>query len=207
MKSRHPARRIVGATLALTVVGVTAFAVQQALAASVSGPPASAPHDSEIGGASTLAPSEADGVVREGAEPSVFDTRHPAVVNLDPELLAALQRAATDAGDDYRFVVNGGWRSPVLQQRLLDDAIAEYGSEQEARRWVASPETSVHVSGGAVDMGTLPTLDFLAQHCDEYGLCQIYANERWHFELRPDAVEHGCPEMYADPTEDPRMQD
>ncbi len=40
----------------------------------------------------------------------------------------------------------------------------------------------------------------------EYGLCQIYANEPWHYELRPDAVEVGCPALYADPTEDPRMQ-
>ena len=40
----------------------------------------------------------------------------------------------------------------------------------------------------------------------EYGLCQIYRNESWHFELRPDAIENGCPSMYADPTHDPRMQ-
>ena len=26
-----------------------------------------------------------------------------------------------------------------------------------------------------------------------YGLCQIYGNEPWHYELRPDAVDHGCP--------------
>ena len=39
-----------------------------------------------------------------------------------------------------------------------------------------------------------------------YGLCQIYGNEPWHFELRPDAVDHGCPPTYADPTHDPRMQ-
>ena len=33
-----------------------------------------------------------------------------------------------------------------------------------------------------------------------YGLCQIYSNEPWHYELRPDAIEHGCPRLYADPT-------
>jgi hypothetical protein len=37
-------------------------------------------------------------------------------------------------------------------------------------------------------------------------LCQIYRNEPWHYELRPVAIEHGCPAMYADPTHDPRMQ-
>ena len=33
-----------------------------------------------------------------------------------------------------------------------------------------------------------------------------YGNEPWHFELSPDAIDHGCPPMYADPTRDPRMQ-
>ena len=40
----------------------------------------------------------------------------------------------------------------------------------------------------------------------QYGLCPVYGNEPWHYELRPDAVEYGCPAMYADPTHDPRMQ-
>ena len=44
------------------------------------------------------------------------------------------------------------------------------------------------------------------EHGAGYGLCQIYDNEPWHFELRPDAVDHGCPDRYADPTQDPRMQ-
>ena len=39
-----------------------------------------------------------------------------------------------------------------------------------------------------------------------YGLCQTYRNEPWHYELRPDAVNRGCPRMYADPTHDPRMR-
>ena len=39
-----------------------------------------------------------------------------------------------------------------------------------------------------------------------YGLCQIYGNEPWHYELRPEAIDRGCPPMYADPTHDPRMQ-
>ena len=38
------------------------------------------------------------------------------------------------------------------------------------------------------------------------GLCQIYGNEPWHYELRSEAIDHGCPAMYADPTHDPRMQ-
>jgi hypothetical protein len=37
-------------------------------------------------------------------------------------------------------------------------------------------------------------------------LCQIYSNEPWHYELRPEAIDHDCPPMYADPTHDPRTQ-
>ena len=47
---------------------------------------------------------------------------------------------------------------------------------------------------------------WLSGHGAEYGLCQIYGNEPWHYELRPEAIGHGCPAMHADPTHDPRMQ-
>ena len=108
--------------------------------------------------------------------------------------------------DGMTILVNSGWRSALLQERMLQEAITEYGSEEEARRWVATPDTSEHVTGDAVDLGPLPALDWLVQRGWRYGLCQTYGNESWHYELRPEAVEDGCPAPYADPTEDPRMQ-
>ena len=131
-------------------------------------------------------------------------TRIPGVANLDPALLGALRRAATDAADDgVEFFVDSGWRSPAYQERLLREAVSEYGSEEEAARWVATPDTSAHVSGDAVDIGPSDATAWLSEHGAEYGLCQIYGNEPWHYELRPDAIDHGCPPMYADPTHDP----
>ena len=62
------------------------------------------------------------------------------------------------------------------------------------------------MSGDAVDIGPFEATTWLSEHGARYGLCQIYRNESWHFELRPDAVDSGCPRMYADPTHDPRMQ-
>ena len=59
--------------------------------------------------------------------------------------------------------------------------------------------------GDAVDLGPAAARSWLAEHGARYGLCRVYANEPWHFELRPDAVRHGCPRPYADPTQDPRM--
>jgi D-alanyl-D-alanine carboxypeptidase len=136
-----------------------------------------------------------------------FDDRTPAVANLDPALLDALRRAATDAArDGVALRLNSGWRSAEHQAQLLRDAVDEYGSEQEAARWVATPETSAHVSGDAVDIGPSYAAAWLSRHGSAYGLCQIYDNEPWHFELRPDAVDDGCPARYANPTHDPRMQ-
>jgi hypothetical protein len=148
---------------------------------------------------------EADSALPDGA--TVFDDQFPAIANLDPALLGALRQAATDAaGGGVEFSVNSGWRSPEYQEQLLQEAVSEYGSEAEAARWVATAETSPHVSGDAVDIGPSDAMAWLSGHGAEYGLCQIYGNEPWHYELRPDAIDHGCPAMYADPTQDPRMQ-
>ncbi|GAA3113371.1 M15 family metallopeptidase [Streptomyces rectiviolaceus] len=139
---------------------------------------------------------------------TVFDDAIPAVTKLDPSLLKGLRQAAADALDDgVEFYVNSGWRPPEYQNQLLRKAVAEYGSEAEAARWVATAKTSPHVSGEAVDIGKSDATAWLSEHGAEYGLCQIYKNEPWHYELRTNAIEGGCPHMYADPTQDPRMHE
>jgi zinc D-Ala-D-Ala carboxypeptidase len=148
---------------------------------------------------------EADSAVPAGT--TVFDDEIPGVANLDPGLLGALRQAATDAaGDGVELFVDSGWRSPEYQEHLRQEAVSKYGSEEEAARWVATADTSPHVSGDAVDIGPSDAAAWLSEHGAEYGLCQIYGNEAWHYELRPEAVDHGCPAMYADATHDPRMQ-
>jgi hypothetical protein len=148
---------------------------------------------------------DADGLVPAGI--TVFDERHPAVTKLNPALRVALRRAAAAAArSGITFYVNSGWRSPAYQAQLLREAISKYGSEQAAERWVATPDTSAHVSGEAVDIGRSDATSWLSHHGAAYGLCQIYRNESWHYELRSAAAERGCPQMYADPTYDPRMQ-
>ncbi len=148
---------------------------------------------------------EDDGALPDGV--TVFDHEYPGVANLAPDLLQAVRQAADDAADDgIVFFVESGWRSPEYQERLLRQAIATYGSRKEAARWVATPQTSVHVTGDAIDIGHADARAWLSRHGAEYGLCQIYRNEPWHFELRPDAIDDRCPRMYADPAHDPRMQ-
>lgn len=148
---------------------------------------------------------EADGAVPDGT--TVFDDGVPGVARLDAALLGALRRAATDAASaGVELHVDSGWRSPAYQEHLREDAVAKYGSDAEAARWVATPATSPHVSGDAVDIGPPGAAAWLAEHGAAYGLCRVYANEPWHFELRAGAAGRGCPAPYADPTEDPRMQ-
>ena len=55
------------------------------------------------------------------------------------------------------------------------------------------PRDVPHVSGDAVDIGPADATAWLAEHGAAYGLCQIYRNEPWHYELRPAAVERRVP--------------
>ena len=212
---RTPARRKRSTIVAVIVVASSAFVgvlgYESSSASSSSAtsgiatePVEHIPHDSFHGDARG-APSEADGVVPDGV--TVFDNEYPAVARLEPALLRALRQAATDAARDrVEFYVDSGWRSPKYQEHLLQQAISKYGSEKEAARWVATPDTSAHVAGGAIDIGPANAVAWLSVHGAEYGLCRIYRNEPWHYELRPAAIDHGCPSMYADATHDPRMQ-
>ena len=113
-------------------------------------------------------------------------------------------RGAAPAG--VGLAVVSGRRTPEHQEQLRREAVAKYGSEAEAARWVATADTSPHVSGDAIDVGPARAAAWLSAHGGAYGLCQVYANEPWHYELRPEAVDHGCPPMYPDPTYDPRMR-
>jgi len=189
-----------------TVVGVLGY---PSLMASSSPAPSPqpivlGPHTS-LGRDDQAAPGQPPMDVPDGT--TVFENAHPAVAKLDPKLLHALRHAATDAGDDgVEFAVNSGWRSRKDQARLFREAVAQYGSETEAARWVATPGTSAHESGDAVDLRPAEATAWLSEHGARYGLCPIYRNEPWHYELRPDAVDHGCPPLYDDPTQDPRMQ-
>ncbi|HEX6683339.1 MAG TPA: M15 family metallopeptidase [Candidatus Limnocylindrales bacterium] len=200
--ARRTNRRIVS-PIAVGVVVVTAAILGPLVYRSAL---SSAPSFSEaLGGDHGGTTAEADGVLPDGV--TVFDDRYPGVAKLDPDLLRALREAAADAADDgVEFHVNSGWRSKEYQNQLLREAVSKYGSEEEAARWVATADTSAHVSGDAVDIGPSDATAWLSEHGADYGLCQIYRNESWHYELRPKATSRGCPRMYADTKHDPRMQ-
>lgn len=146
------------------------------------------------------APGEAldagDGYIAESVSP--FDTELPAVGKLDAALLDAVQDAATDArGDGVELRLTSGWRSERYQRALLAEAMDEHGSRTEALKWVAEPKDSRHVSGDAVDVGPTDAYDWLGRHGANYGLCLIFANEPWHFELAAEPG-HDCPQLRED---------
>ena len=135
------------------------------------------------------------GWIPDGQTLSPYDTSNPAVTNLDPALLVAVQKAADAAkarGVDLR--INSGWRSRGFQQRLFDDAVRAYGNADVARQFVASPDVSKHVVGQAVDVAPVDADKWLIVNGAQFGLCQIYANEIWHFELALDA-QGNCPPL------------
>jgi hypothetical protein len=163
--------------------GVLAVLVLATAACAPEPGPAPAPAPGATSGG-TSARVQGDGSIPENGSISVNDDGHAAIANLDPALLAAVREAAVDArarGVELR--VTSGWRSKEYQQRLFDEAVTRYASEQEARKWVQPPDRSNHVTGKAIDIGPTNADDWLIQHGADYGLCQKYANEMWHFEL------------------------
>jgi LAS superfamily LD-carboxypeptidase LdcB len=139
------------------------------------------------------------GHIPEGTVVTLADDHVPAIARLHPALLAALRQAEADAVADGipSFQVTSGWRSAEYQLWLLEDAVERYGDEDIAGQYVARPDKSRHVTGDAVDIVPLDAQLWLIEHGARYGICQTYANERWHFELatQPGGV---CPVMKPD---------
>ncbi|MGV0836390.1 M15 family metallopeptidase [Mycolicibacterium thermoresistibile] len=174
--------RVVGPVAALLLAAVIGFA---------SAPAGAQPVPSDPVGT-------ADGGIPPGVTLSPYAIAHPAVAGLDARLRRAVQdAAAVAAAEGIELRLTSGWRSAALQQRMLDDAVINYGGVDAARRWVALPQVSRHVTGGAVDIGPPAAAQWLAQHGARFGLCRVYANEMWHFELTAD--EFGtCPPLLPD---------
>jgi zinc D-Ala-D-Ala carboxypeptidase len=138
----------------------------------------------------TIGPAAADtvgGWLPDGQTLSPFDVSHPIVEWLDPALLKAIQDAGRKAeADGIDIEITSGWRSKGFQQRLFDKGVVDYGSLDIARQFVALPDVSKHVEGKAVDIAPVEADQWLIRNGSKFGLCQIYANEIWHFELATD---------------------
>jgi hypothetical protein len=127
------------------------------------------------------------GSIPDGQMVSPFDVKNPVVAFLDPLVRKAIQDATqAAAAEGVDVELTSGWRSKGFQKRLFDQAVTTYGSGDVASQFVASPDGSMHVLGKAVDVGPAAADDWMIRNGARFGLCQIYANEIWHFELAVD---------------------
>ena len=102
---------------------------------------------------------------------------------LSPTLRTRLKKAFTAArAAGVTIRINSGKRSAAKQQRLLNDAIKQYGSYKAAVRWVLPPKYSAPVQGKAVDIAPAAAMAWLDKNGWRYGVCRRYDNEPWHFE-------------------------
>ncbi|MFE5290077.1 M15 family metallopeptidase [Nocardia sp. NPDC056611] len=117
---------------------------------------------------------------------------------LDPRLAAAFAAAASDAdAAGVTLWITSGYRTPGEQEALWEDGLQTYGSPEAARRWVLPPGESTHVTGQAIDVGPIEGAQWLEANGSHWGLCRMYDNEWWHFELAtvPDGP---CPARLPD---------
>ena len=110
--------------------------------------------------------------------------------------LAAQSKARKEG---INLVITSGFRTAERQKYLFKRAIAKYGSEKEASKWVLPPDKSHHPDGIALDVnypGDPDDTKWLELNGYKYGLCRVYKNEWWHFEplVAPGET---CPPLVA----------
>jgi len=121
--------------------------------------------------------------------------RSDSFTGLNPDYASSIARLLQDADQALgpgALRITSAYRSPELQARLFAEAVAKYGSEQAARKWVAPPGRSRHGKGNAIDFanakGALlrnrnsPEARWLAANVGKYGLTLPMSWEPWHVE-------------------------
>lgn len=103
-----------------------------------------------------------------------------------------LQAADVELGPQA-LKITSAYRSPEVQARLYQQALAKYGSPQAARKWVAPPGRSKHNAGLAVDFANAQgsllrdaksrEAQWIAQNAARFGLSVPMSWEPWQVEL------------------------
>jgi LAS superfamily LD-carboxypeptidase LdcB len=120
---------------------------------------------------------------------------------LRPDALDAWLRLRGAAGEHgVLLCLHDGKRSVDQQQRQFADAVRQFGSAEQASRYVLPPEKSMHVKGIAVDVQPLASAGWVERNGRALGWCRRYENEAWHFEYDPAYVAYGCPALLPSAT-------
>lgn len=122
-----------------------------------------------------------------------FGPDAPPVGGMNAEFLRRfkqLQAAVAKSGGS--LTIYSGARDPAHQAKLYQAALVKYGSEQEARRWVAPPGKSNHdpsaglkhgFGAGAIASDLRGDLAMAHKLAPQFGLHFPLSNEAWHIEL------------------------
>jgi hypothetical protein len=80
--------------------------------------------------------------------------------------------------------IYSGYRSVERQAELWAQALAKYGSPEEARKWVAPPGNSQHNAGFAADLAfqSPNARQWFHDNASQFGLSFPLGNEPWHIE-------------------------
>lgn len=109
------------------------------------------------------------------------------ISGLNQEFAVALTNMFSEAPAAVRSATNiySGFRSVERQAELFRGAVAKYGSEQAARKWVAPPGNSQHNRGMAADLsyGNSAARQWIHANAGRYGLAFPLGHENWHIEL------------------------
>lgn len=104
---------------------------------------------------------------------------------LNPEFGRRLEAMISDASSSgLKIGITSGFRSTERQAQLWADAVAKYGSESAARKWVAPPGSSNHNRGLAADLSysSPDAKSWAHDNAGRYGLSFPLNNEAWHVE-------------------------
>ncbi len=113
--------------------------------------------------------------------------REDSFSGMNPKFSSALARMFAEAPPEIQqsLRIGSGYRSNDRQAQLWQAALAKYGDEATARRWVAPPGRSLHNHGYAADLKYLSPVaqDWAHKNAPKYGLAFPLSNEAWHVEL------------------------
>ncbi len=113
--------------------------------------------------------------------------REAHLAGIQPQMRSALAQLMAAAPEDIRsqITLKSGRRTTERQAQLYQEALAKYGSEAEARKWVAPPGRSRHDKGDAYDLGygSPAAREWVHANAGRFGLAFPLANEDWHIEL------------------------
>lgn len=114
---------------------------------------------------------------------------------LRDDVLDAFRKLRAEAGRrNVVLCLQDGKRSTRQQQAQYDEYVKEFGSEEQARKYVLPPHLSNHVKGFAIDVQPQSSAAWVERSAGAYGWCRRYENEPWHFEYDP-SYPRGCPPL------------